>query len=82
MYRIVLNRLSSCISDLTIDLLLSPLFLFYCCCYCVLHFLHEIDLLTQRTASLERSLEQNSGWHKFFKRGVHTLRKPQYQVLI
>ncbi|XP_061996119.1 uncharacterized protein LOC133714082 [Rosa rugosa] len=33
-----------------------------------------------RTADLERSLKEKRGWQKFIKRGVHTLRKPQYQL--
>ncbi|KAJ6851191.1 uncharacterized protein M6B38_260970 [Iris pallida] len=33
-----------------------------------------------RTADLERSLTSNNGWQKFIKRGVHTFRKPQYQL--
>ncbi|XP_004309112.1 PREDICTED: zinc finger with UFM1-specific peptidase domain protein-like [Fragaria vesca subsp. vesca] len=33
-----------------------------------------------RTAELERSLREKRGWQKFIKRGVHTLRKPQYQL--
>ncbi|BBG98462.1 Peptidase C78, ubiquitin fold modifier-specific peptidase 1/ 2 [Prunus dulcis] len=33
-----------------------------------------------RTADLERSLKQKVGWQKFIKRGVHTLKKPQYQL--
>lgn len=34
----------------------------------------------QRTAELERCLTSNNGWQKLVKRGVHTLRKPQYQL--
>lgn len=34
----------------------------------------------QRTADLERSLRNGSGWQKMIKRGVHTLRKSQYQL--
>ncbi|KAL9240229.1 hypothetical protein vseg_014473 [Gypsophila vaccaria] len=33
-----------------------------------------------RTEALEKSLRENSGWQKFVKRGLHTLRKPQYQL--
>ncbi|KAF8379859.1 hypothetical protein HHK36_029308 [Tetracentron sinense] len=33
-----------------------------------------------RTAALEKSLKENVGWQKFIKRGVHTLKKPQYQL--
>ncbi|KAI6697680.1 hypothetical protein NL676_017799 [Syzygium grande] len=33
-----------------------------------------------RTATLERSLKRNAGWQKLIKRGVHTLKKPQYQL--
>ncbi|KAK9292797.1 hypothetical protein L1049_020777 [Liquidambar formosana] len=33
-----------------------------------------------RTAALERSLKDNVGWQKLIKRGVHTLKKPQYQL--
>ncbi|KAK9724103.1 hypothetical protein RND81_05G048500 [Saponaria officinalis] len=33
-----------------------------------------------RTEALEKSLRENSGWQKFLKRGLHTLRKPQYQL--
>ncbi|KAK7350787.1 hypothetical protein VNO77_09738 [Canavalia gladiata] len=32
------------------------------------------------TAALERSLRQKVGWEKFIKRGMHTLKKPQYQL--
>lgn len=32
------------------------------------------------TEALERSLKQKSGWQKFLKRGLHTLKKPQYQL--
>ncbi|KMT16419.1 hypothetical protein BVRB_3g050470 [Beta vulgaris subsp. vulgaris] len=32
------------------------------------------------TEALERSLKENFGWQKFLKRGLHTLRKPQYQL--
>ncbi|ERN08204.1 zinc finger with UFM1-specific peptidase domain protein [Amborella trichopoda] len=34
----------------------------------------------QNTATLERSLRENDGWQKLVKRGVHTLKKPQYQL--
>ncbi|OVA04030.1 Peptidase C78 [Macleaya cordata] len=33
-----------------------------------------------RTEALERSLNENLGWQKLIKRGVHTLKKPQYQL--
>ncbi|XP_009361227.2 zinc finger-containing ubiquitin peptidase 1 [Pyrus x bretschneideri] len=33
-----------------------------------------------RTEDLERSLREKVGWQKFVKRGVHTLKKPQYQL--
>ncbi|CAK7324318.1 unnamed protein product [Dovyalis caffra] len=33
-----------------------------------------------RTVALERSLKENAGWKKLIKRGVHTLKKPQYQL--
>ncbi|KAJ6376255.1 hypothetical protein OIU77_001091 [Salix suchowensis] len=33
-----------------------------------------------RTVALERSLRENAGWKKLIKRGVHTLKKPQYQL--
>ncbi|KAJ4832488.1 hypothetical protein Tsubulata_000036 [Turnera subulata] len=33
-----------------------------------------------RTEALERSLRENVGWKKRIKRGVHTLKKPQYQL--
>ncbi|XP_021909185.1 zinc finger with UFM1-specific peptidase domain protein isoform X2 [Carica papaya] len=33
-----------------------------------------------KTAALERSLNENSGWQKFIKRGMHTLQKLQYQL--
>lgn len=33
-----------------------------------------------RTADLERSLTIKKGWQRLVKRGVHTLRKPQYQL--
>ncbi|RDX79422.1 Zinc finger with UFM1-specific peptidase domain protein, partial [Mucuna pruriens] len=32
------------------------------------------------TAALERSLRQKVGWEKLIKRGMHTLKKPQYQL--
>lgn len=34
----------------------------------------------QSTEALERSLKENLGWQKFVKRGIHTLKKPQYQL--
>lgn len=34
----------------------------------------------QRTEELARALRGNSGWQKLVKRGVHTLRKPEYQL--
>ncbi|PNY13406.1 hypothetical protein L195_g010060 [Trifolium pratense] len=33
-----------------------------------------------RTAEIERSLREKVGWQRFIKRGVHTLRKKQYQL--
>ncbi|KAH9321741.1 hypothetical protein KI387_016380, partial [Taxus chinensis] len=33
----------------------------------------------QRTEELAKALRGNSGWQKLVKRGVHTLRKPEYQ---
>ncbi|KAL8142704.1 hypothetical protein V2J09_015736 [Rumex salicifolius] len=33
-----------------------------------------------RTIELEESLKANSGWQKLLKRGIHTLKKPQYQL--
>ncbi|PIA33379.1 hypothetical protein AQUCO_04100066v1 [Aquilegia coerulea] len=33
-----------------------------------------------RTEALERSLRERVGWQKLIKRGVHTLKKPQYQL--
>lgn len=33
-----------------------------------------------RTADLERTLTMKKGWQRLVKRGVHTLRKPQYQL--
>lgn len=33
-----------------------------------------------RSADLERSLKGNAGWQRLIKRGVHTLKKPQYQL--
>ncbi|KAK8486307.1 hypothetical protein V6N11_049400 [Hibiscus sabdariffa] len=35
---------------------------------------------SERTIALERSLKTNVGWQKLIKRGVHTLKKPQYQL--
>ncbi|XP_074365153.1 uncharacterized protein LOC141706240 isoform X2 [Apium graveolens] len=32
------------------------------------------------TRDLERSLRDNKGWEKLIKRGIHTLRKPHYQI--
>ncbi|KAL2921571.1 Zinc finger-containing ubiquitin peptidase 1 [Bienertia sinuspersici] len=32
------------------------------------------------TEALESSLKENFGWQKFLKRGLHTLKKPQYQL--
>ncbi|XP_014522617.1 zinc finger with UFM1-specific peptidase domain protein isoform X2 [Vigna radiata var. radiata] len=34
----------------------------------------------QSTAALERSLRQKVGWEELIKRGMHTLKKPQYQL--
>ncbi|XP_008810315.1 zinc finger-containing ubiquitin peptidase 1 isoform X2 [Phoenix dactylifera] len=33
-----------------------------------------------RTAALERSLRDRNGWQQLIKRGVHTFKKPQYQL--
>ncbi|GLT48962.1 hypothetical protein SLA2020_225490 [Shorea laevis] len=33
-----------------------------------------------RTTAIERAVKENDGWQKLIKRGVHTLRKPQYQL--
>lgn len=33
-----------------------------------------------RTEALEKSLKQNSGWQQQIKRGLHTLKKQQYQL--
>ncbi|KAF7816587.1 zinc finger with UFM1-specific peptidase domain protein isoform X1 [Senna tora] len=33
-----------------------------------------------KTAALERSLREKVGWQKLIKRGIHTLKKPQYQL--
>ncbi|XP_015878623.1 uncharacterized protein LOC107414927 isoform X1 [Ziziphus jujuba] len=33
-----------------------------------------------RTVTLERSLREKAGWQTYIKRGVHTLRKQQYQL--
>ncbi|AES98449.1 zinc finger with UFM1-specific peptidase domain protein [Medicago truncatula] len=33
-----------------------------------------------RTAAIESSLRERKGWQRFIKRGVHTLRKQQYQL--
>lgn len=33
-----------------------------------------------RTEALAMSLKQNFGWQKLIKRGIHTLKKPQYQL--
>ncbi|KAL1565471.1 zinc finger-containing ubiquitin peptidase 1-like isoform X1 [Salvia divinorum] len=35
---------------------------------------------SERTRALEKSLSRNSGWQQLIKRGVRTLRKPQYQL--
>uniref|UniRef100_A0A7N0UPD4 UFSP1/2/DUB catalytic domain-containing protein n=1 Tax=Kalanchoe fedtschenkoi TaxID=63787 RepID=A0A7N0UPD4_KALFE len=35
---------------------------------------------SHKTAALEKSLEINLGWQKLIKRGVHTLKKSQYQL--
>ncbi|KAL8519668.1 hypothetical protein ACS0TY_010561 [Phlomoides rotata] len=34
----------------------------------------------ENTRALEKSLRANAGWQQLIKRGVHTLKKPQYQV--
>nr|XP_027108602.1 zinc finger-containing ubiquitin peptidase 1-like [Coffea arabica] len=43
---------------------------------------HSCALLgrSKRTEALAKSLEQNCGWQKLIKRGIHTLKKPQYQL--
>ncbi|OMO95139.1 Peptidase C78, ubiquitin modifier-specific peptidase 1/ 2 [Corchorus capsularis] len=45
---------------------------------------HQFNLLifdpADRTIALERSLRENFGWQKLIKRGIHTLKKPQYQL--
>ncbi|XP_062119907.1 uncharacterized protein LOC133834338 [Humulus lupulus] len=45
---------------------------------------HQHNLLildpAHRTAALEKSLKEKVGWQKLIKRGVHTLKKPQYQL--
>ncbi|URE13919.1 Peptidase family C78 [Musa troglodytarum] len=45
---------------------------------------HHYSLLVldpaHRTAALERSLADNNGWQRLIKRGIHTLKKPQYQL--
>ncbi|XP_072974679.1 uncharacterized protein [Typha angustifolia] len=43
------------------------------------YFLLVLDP-AHRTTALERSLGDNKGWQKMIKRGVHTLKKPQYQL--
>ncbi|XP_039134588.1 zinc finger-containing ubiquitin peptidase 1-like [Dioscorea cayenensis subsp. rotundata] len=43
------------------------------------YFLLVLDP-SERTEDLERSLQASSGWQRLIKRGVHTLRKPQYQL--
>ncbi|XP_020963239.1 zinc finger with UFM1-specific peptidase domain protein isoform X1 [Arachis ipaensis] len=35
-----------------------------------------------KTASLEKSLREKVGWQRLVKRGIHTLRKPQYQLFL
>ncbi|KAK4436159.1 Zinc finger-containing ubiquitin peptidase 1 [Sesamum alatum] len=34
----------------------------------------------EKTRALEKSLRENVGWQQLIKRGVHTLKKPQYQL--
>ncbi|KAH6832093.1 hypothetical protein C2S53_007930 [Perilla frutescens var. hirtella] len=34
----------------------------------------------EKTRALEKSLRENAGWQKLIKRGVHTLRKAEYQL--
>ncbi|KAL0452345.1 UNVERIFIED_CONTAM: Zinc finger-containing ubiquitin peptidase 1 [Sesamum latifolium] len=34
----------------------------------------------EKTGALVRSFRENVGWQKLIKRGVHTLKKPQYQL--
>ncbi|KAF6142831.1 hypothetical protein GIB67_002695 [Kingdonia uniflora] len=33
-----------------------------------------------RTEALEKALKENVGWQRLIKRGLHTLKKPQYQL--
>ncbi|KAK6250848.1 hypothetical protein SCA6_004853 [Theobroma cacao] len=46
--------------------------------------IHQFNLLimdpSDGTIALERSLKKNVGWQKLIKRGVHTLKMPQYQL--
>ncbi|KAL3521737.1 hypothetical protein ACH5RR_019886 [Cinchona calisaya] len=46
--------------------------------------IHQYNLLildpAHRTEDLEKFLKQNVGWQKLIKRGIHTLKKPQYQL--
>ncbi|XP_057950454.1 uncharacterized protein LOC131145424 [Malania oleifera] len=43
---------------------------------------HNLLILdpAHRTAALESSLKENFGWQKLIKRGIHTLKKQQYQL--
>ncbi|KAM6586329.1 hypothetical protein CsatA_008934 [Cannabis sativa] len=43
---------------------------------------HNLLILdpAHRTAALEKSLKRKVGWQRLIKRGVHTLKKPQYQL--
>ncbi|KAA8533503.1 hypothetical protein F0562_031063 [Nyssa sinensis] len=46
--------------------------------------MHQYNLLildpAHKTAALEKSLKENVGWQKLIKRGLHTLKKLQYQL--
>ncbi|XP_010519581.1 PREDICTED: zinc finger with UFM1-specific peptidase domain protein [Tarenaya hassleriana] len=46
---------------------------------------HQYNLLildpADRTEALETSLVEKKGWEKYFKRGAHTLKQPEYQLL-
>lgn len=37
--------------------------------------------IVQRTATMEKTLKDNCGWKQVIKRGAHTLKKRQYQVV-
>ncbi|CAI9087025.1 OLC1v1020990C2 [Oldenlandia corymbosa var. corymbosa] len=46
--------------------------------------MHQYNLLIldpgHQTEALEKSMKQNFGWQKLIKRGIHTLKKHQYQL--